>query len=344
MLVEVGIKQSNYQSKLKEIKDEVATLQNIESLIGKSCEACAREFTKDYINQLAEHKKKSINSKMETVEKLEQEKKVAENIVEKEKSKISQSEKILEAVQSHLAHGEELLFTLRKTLSELQSLLKMKENYVKYRQNEQYGKVEEYEKQINDELSKLNDIKKKLTVLNENINKLDDDIVTLKQLERIFGGQGLRVMLLNNITPELNKIVNEYLSILDDITVEISTTKRLKSGEYRDKFEIIVNNLIGSKEIKGNSSGEQQKVNLAIALGFNKLIRSLTSASVNFIFLDEPLESLDAGSSERAIELLREFAKDISNVFIISHVADIQELADNEIVFVKRNGFTEIHV
>jgi DNA repair exonuclease SbcCD ATPase subunit len=92
---------------------------------------------------------------------------------------------------------------------------------------------------------------------------------------------------------------------MDDIDIEVSTMKVLKSGEIREKFEIKVDNKNGASSYKGNSGGEKQKINLSISLAFNMLMRKMTGNPINVLFLDEPFEALDSGSAEAAISLCK---------------------------------------
>lgn len=177
------------------------------------------------------------------------------------------------------------------------------------------------------------------------MNKVMDEIeeantilMDVKELEDIFGNAGLKSYALDNVTPELNRLIHKYISKMDDIAIEVSTLKKLKSGDLREKFEIKVSNSHGAPNFKGQSGGEKQKVNVAIALGFNALCRAVTDKALNFIFLDEVFEALDEGSSEPVVDLCLEFAKEIPNVFLITHQTGLADLIPNVLTVRKRGG------
>jgi hypothetical protein len=54
--------------------------------------------------------------------------------------------------------------------------------------------------------------------------------------------------------PELNKLIDRYIKVLDDIDIEVSTVATLKSRESREKFNIGVVNKYGAStmpELRG---------------------------------------------------------------------------------------------
>jgi DNA repair exonuclease SbcCD ATPase subunit len=144
----------------------------------------------------------------------------------------------------------------------------------------------------------------------------------------------------------LNRLINSYLSLLNpDITVEVSTVTRLKGkkDQFRERFAIEVFNANGARSYEGNSDGEKQMVNLAVALAFNALCRAMARGSVNFLWMDEPFESLDESSAERAIELCNAFSSQVDNLFITTHNWAIKDLVTSGILVEKRNGMAIAH-
>jgi len=157
------------------------------------------------------------------------------------------------------------------------------------------------------------------------------------ELERALGNAGLKSLIFDQVTPDLNRHANYFLSLMEPgISVEISTVSKLKSGEMREKFSVNTSNEFGAASFAGNSGGEKQKVNLAIALAFNRLMREISGNVPDVIVLDEPFESLDAASSEQAVGLLKELTA--SNVFLITHNKEVRDLISNRIFIVKENG------
>jgi DNA repair exonuclease SbcCD ATPase subunit len=181
----------------------------------------------------------------------------------------------------------------------------------------------------------------KIEELQSNISGLVFEVEVGKKVEIALGNAGIKSLIFDHVTPELNKFANEALSMLDpEMSVELTTMKKLKTGEYRDKFEVKVETKSGAEVFLGHSGGEKQKVNLAISLAFNKLMRATSDSVPDILVLDEPFEGLDAGTSERVTELLSSFAVD--NLFLVTHSQGVKDLCSKSITIEKRDGISTI--
>jgi DNA repair exonuclease SbcCD ATPase subunit len=163
------------------------------------------------------------------------------------------------------------------------------------------------------------------------------EIDIAEKIERALGNGGLKSLIFDNVTPSLNEYANDFMGILNpEMTVELSTVTKLATGELRDKFSLNVENKTGAPVFNGNSGGEKQIVNLAIALAFNKQMRSMSSTTPEFLVLDEPFENLDAGASEQVIELMKHI--DSNNIFLVTHNQDVKDLIPSRIKVTKKEG------
>ncbi len=188
------------------------------------------------------------------------------------------------------------------------------------------------------ELARLNELADTLAARSSELSK---EAKTAGLLEEALGNGGVKSYVFDAITPQLNRIIDRNIKMLDDIDIEVSTVTRLKSGEYRERFSIGVRNHHGASVFEGNSGGEIQKINLAISLAVNSLVRTISEGSINAIFLDECFENLDEGSSERVLELIGSI--DTPNVFIITQRSDVRELIPSVIRVEKRGGRASLH-
>lgn len=184
-----------------------------------------------------------------------------------------------------------------------------------------------------------------INMLNNNILQVEieraevvEKIKTSEYLEEALSNSGVKSYVFDSITPALNTYINEFLSTLDPaLSVEVSTIKKLKSGDIREKFSVSVTNQYGGDSYAANSGGEKAKVNLAIALAFNKLIKQSESCIVEQIFLDEPFNELDDDASEVVVGILNSYAKE-GGVFVISHSPAIKDIVSSKITVCKKGG------
>jgi len=183
----------------------------------------------------------------------------------------------------------------------------------------------------------LDAARSKLSEHNALLSPLEERMALVNMLEATFGNGGLKSYVFDSVTPELNRIIYDNAMLLDDIEITVSTLKKLKSGEVREKFDIEVKNEHGASSFVGSSGGERQKINLALAVSFNALVRSMAASSLNFIFLDEVFESLDSGSAEPVMDLCFRITKEIPHVFLITHQSHFKSLV-GDILTVSKTG------
>ena len=329
------------KNKVKEIID---TLSNIDKQIGQVCSQCGREFTKNDIDKLSATLNISLDEHKNKLNDFEQ-------LIAKLDSKEKEIEKALQVIQQEISDREQYILQIHKLQNQM-SVSNLYEQVIQKNKIEIETCKKELENiiiskslfkdRITEIENKIEAIKNSIATLNNKITTLEQEKIIYNAILDILGNQGLKTYIFENITPELNRKANEYISMLDDIEIEISTITKLKNGETRDKFKIDVRNMYGGDKYNGNSGGEQQKINLAISLAFNELMRQLSSNNPDILFLDEPFESLDEGSADSVIELCQHIAGNIGKVFLITHNNSLKELVTQTITVVKKNGKTTL--
>lgn len=337
-------KQGEAKAKFNEIKAVLANVQTAQSKIGTNCPTCGKGIVEaDVIGYVEANKQKASE---------EREKYEAMGVV------VERQHGVVNEVEEQFGELERQIERLENDLSELQDV-KVKVEQVKANQQQvdnisvQIQKLTSMIGEINNRVnpyeshkSKSEGDKKRLLAelkdISEQLGKIEAELDLTSDLEDIFGNSGMKSYIFDNLTPKLNTTINHYLHMLDDIDVEITTQKELKSGEKREKFEVKVDNHHGANSYKGLSGGEKRKVDVAISLAFNAIVRELTGSDIGLLFLDEVFENLDQSSSEKVMDLLIEFSKDVDNVFVVSHNDNIKDLFTNIWTVVKHNGTSRI--
>jgi DNA repair exonuclease SbcCD ATPase subunit len=160
--------------------------------------------------------------------------------------------------------------------------------------------------------------------------------------EKAFGTSGIRSYLLDNITPYLNARAKDYSQVLTDglIKIEFSTVSRLRSGDVVDKFSIQVSGGKGAKEYSAYSAGEQQRIDLCVALALKDLARSRSKGKLDLMIFDEAFERLDETGCQKVIELLNQEKDKFGSCFIITHNDNLKPFFSQRLEAVKQNGVT----
>ena len=94
------------------------------------------------------------------------------------------------------------------------------------------------------------------------------------------------------------------------------------------------------RSVKTLSGGESFKASLALALGLSDEIQSSAGGiKIDTMFVDEGFGSLDETSLQHAVKALNSLSAGHRLVGIISHVAELKEKIDRQIVITKeKNG------
>lgn len=311
--------------------------------VGTPCGECGRKFTPQEVAPFLKQVGEAIQAKRVELQE-------AENKLVEIKAKVTEIQKLSDTLDSEVLKYKDVQDAIVGLKVKEQNLIQLDTNIKTL--TARIGKMDaQLEALKKDDSGYMEEIEKAVTknkALVDEMGKVEKDIAdlyelsgTIDLLDDILGNGGLKSFVFDNITPELNKMINRFINVLDDIQIEISTVSKLKSGDYREKFGIEVKNPNGAEEYIGNSGGEKQKINLAIALGFNDMLRAMSSEPINVLFLDEPFESLDEASSERVIDVCKMLANN-SNVFVITHQSGIKDLIAESIMVVKNNGKSSI--
>ena len=111
---------------------------------------------------------------------------------------------------------------------------------------------------------------------------------------------------------------------------EANTGRKTNEGLDLSVYSLVTDS---ERDVKTLSGGESFLAALAMALGLSDIVeRSAGAIHPDMMFIDEGFGSLDAQSTQQAIEVLAELAGDSRMVGIISHVTELKEQIDRKLV------------
>lgn len=144
---------------------------------------------------------------------------------------------------------------------------------------------------------------------------------------------GIKTKIVKQYLPIINKLVNQYLQILDFFVLfnlDESFNETIKS-RYRDEFTYT-----------SFSEGEKQRIDLSLLFTWRQIAKMKNSANTNLLILDETFDSsLDSDGIDNLMKILGSVQD--TNVFVISHKGDVLDSKfRNKIEFVKERNFSRI--
>ena len=188
------------------------------------------------------------------------------------------------------------------------------------------------------DLAKANDdydvLMKEYHGLMETRNKLNDQHSYNAVISEMLKDTGIKTKIIKQYLPVINKLVNQYLTILDfyvhfDLDGSFNETIR---SRHRDSFTY-----------DSFSEGEKQRIDLALLFTWRQIAKMKNSISTNLLVLDETFDSsLDEAGIENLLKIIHTLGEDTS-VFIISHKREeLDGKFDSKIEFYKDKNFSKI--
>ena len=145
---------------------------------------------------------------------------------------------------------------------------------------------------------------------------------------------GIKTKIIKQYLPVINKLVNQYLQVLDffvhfDLDESFSETIR---SRHRDEFTYA-----------SFSEGEKQRIDLALLFTWRQIAKMKNSVATNLLILDETFDSsLDHEGVDNLLKILYTLGDD-TNIFVISHKGEILDGKFNtKIEFKKEKNFSKI--
>ena len=203
--------------------------------------------------------------------------------------------------------------------------------------NKTHGEIEKLTSREGD-LGKANE---ELQDMMNNRDTLLEDKLTLNEeisyngvMGELLKDTGIKTKVIKQYVPVINKLVNQYLQVLDffvHFNLDESFNETIRS-RHRDAFSY-----------DSFSEGEKQRIDLALLFTWRQIAKMKNSVATNLLLLDETFDSsLDHDGVENLMKILHTL-DDQTNVFVISHKGEILDSKFKEkLEFVKEKNFSKL--
>ena len=192
-----------------------------------------------------------------------------------------------------------------------------------------------YEQKIKEFKDKLADCETEIVKLKDKLKQLTEDKKYVEIVLDLLKDGGIKTKIVKQYIPIMNKLINEYL-VRFGLPIEFNFDEQFNEvlkSRYRDTF--VYNNF---------SEGEKQRIDLALLLTWRQIAKLKNTVNCNLLFFDETFDSsLDQTATEELLNILLNL-KDGSNVFVISHKADLSDKMQATYDFEKQGNFTQMKV
>ncbi len=266
----------------------------------------------------------------------------------------------LEEMKQQVSDYEQEKATLAGTQKHLKDSLKGKE---KQETTELTDKIKQYELQqeslenrIKENDIQLNQMERSLKGMKEKWGKCEQLSLKygiVKDLDDLANGNNPKRLVFEQYVlagyfERILAAANLRLKTMTDTRYELRRAKQVTDGRRKDFLEITVMDYYTGRErsIKTLSGGETFKASLALALGMSDCIQAQNGGvQIETLFIDEGFGALDEESLNQACNTLQSLAKNSKMIGIISHVLQLRERIEHQIVVEKHgNGGSYVRV
>ena len=348
-----------YQKQVKSAEEKILKLQNENSDLSKELE------NNDTDNEYKKLQSKKNNIISQTAEIKQQMKTVAKRGMFLEKNDTCPT------CEQDITNKDMLITRVKNEAYQLQSNLNMITNTENQLQNE-INDLEQVMNSIREKTSTINANNREITSLNQSnadlkkyleeevtadLSQARVDLDSMKSLkEDMFENKlkvneqfgynnviaemlkdtGIKTKIIKQYLPAINKLVNQYLQVLDffvHFNLDENFNETIRS-RHRDDFTY-----------DSFSEGEKQRIDLSLLFTWRQIAKMKNSVATNLLILDETFDSsLDHDGIENLLKILYTLDAD-TNTFIISHKGDILDNKfETKLEFIKEKNFSKIKI
>ena len=329
------------------IDERMRNTNVIVKLVGVPCATCKRPVSADEADAMLDAWKLQIEELQDAVDKLQEDLEHIDAIEQKTLIGINKQKQELSKEITELLKDQNILTArVQQRSSALQVILRL-ENDAFSAFDEAYDMQNAdnpYEDILEDAKIELKDIVSKKEKLSYRKISLDLEISHLLFWDKGFGNQGVKSFIIEGVIPFLNDRAQYYANILSDgdLTIQFSTQKQLKSGQFKEEFQVLVKNKQGAEVYKGNSAGERRRIDTAVGWALGDLAATRAKKPIRFKALDEPFESLDETGEDSVVKLLHSVVDQYETIMVITHSDHLRNQFPKTLVVSKNNGSSSV--
>ena len=297
------------KAQIKQLVKETKFFQN-----NDVCPTCSQDISQELRDEKIEAATataKNINSTLQNVD--------------TDTAQVESDMEVALQVQEKLRTAQQSLVSNNKALSRTNAALNNKRTDL--------SKIEQGGTDLGEAVDELN----VLTTEKNSLMERKLEIAEQRNYNEVIGEMlkdtGIKTKIIKQYLPVINKLVNQYLQILDffvhfDLDESFQETIR---SRHRDEFTY-----------DSFSEGEKQRIDLSLLFTWRQIAKMKNSISTNLLILDETFDSsLDVDGVENLQKILSHLSD--TNVFVISHKGDILDgKFRSKIEFIKDKNFSKM--
>lgn len=195
-------------------------------------------------------------------------------------------------------------------------------------------------------------IKRSLQEKRKKLEALEKEYGIVKDLDNMASGNNAKKLVFEQYVmagyfEEILRAANVRLAKMTGGRYELSRREEIGDGRVKDNLEMQVLDYYTGKyrAVKTLSGGECFKASLALALGMSDVVQGYSGGiRVDTLFIDEGFGALDSESLDQSCQTLLSLAEKDRLIGIISHVPELAEKIEKQIIVTKTNVGSRVEV
>ena len=199
------------------------------------------------------------------------------------------------------------------------------------------------------QLKNLDRLQEKYTQEQEELQKLQQQVRVYEELAKAFGKNGIQLMIIENVLPQLEAQTNQILSRLtaNQLSVQIVTQKAggtKRNVKMIDTLDIVIGDARGTRPYETYSGGEAFRINFSIRLALARILAQRAGASLQMLIVDEGFGTQDAEGCDHLIAAINAIAADFACILTVTHMPQFKEAFQTRIEVQKTNQGSQLYI
>ncbi|MCS6836375.1 MAG: SMC family ATPase [Anaerolineae bacterium] len=177
------------------------------------------------------------------------------------------------------------------------------------------------------ELKALHAIREKRARLEEERARADHEQGLYQQLRDAFGKNGVPLMIIEAVIPQLEARANDYLSRMTDgrMHLMLKTERQTQEGKAVETLEIEIADELGTRPYELYSGGESFRINFALRVALSEVLAQRAGAHLRTLFIDEGFGTQDADGRAKLIDILNVVQDRFELILVITHIEELRD-------------------
>lgn len=181
---------------------------------------------------------------------------------------------------------------------------------------------------IREKLNRIAESEKSLISFKKETKVFQEEHFVSEEVEKMFSKNGIPALIIENEIEQIEIEANEILSRLTNGTTAMvfQTQRETKGGEFRESLDIIISDVLGSRNYELYSGGESFRIDFALRVAISKVLAQRAGTKLQTLVIDEGFGTQDEEGLENLIEAINSIKDDFEKILIVTHLESLKNV------------------